>query len=155
MHGRAAREPDSNGIGHAPIGYDAPDLLEQIHRQVDSWSPYLVPPVHQKVASSWAPDDEFLHGRVPRSYIDRAVTAQKHPLSLCQGAGGPGGLSLNGDVRVAFTIDAHGRVTEAHDAGGSFPDAAVHRCVVDAFRKFTFPWPPNGKPESTSFSVSM
>lgn len=147
--------PEHEGIGHAPIGYDAPDLLEQIQRQTASWSRYLVPPVRSGAPSTWAPHDEFLEGHVPRSYIERAVTAQMHPILLCHGAGGPNTLSLDGDVRVAFTIDAHGKVIEAHDAGGSFADAAVRRCVIDAFLKLTFPWPPNGKPQTVTHTVFL
>jgi len=142
------------GIGYAPIGHDAPDLLEEIQRQTASWDRYLVPPVHTSATNTWAPD-EFLSGRVPRSYIDRAVSAQMHAILLCHGAGGPESLRLGGEVRVVFVIDGHGHVTEAHDAGGTFADAAVRRCIADAFRKLTFPWPPSGASQSVTYVIPL
>jgi TonB family protein len=151
----APAEGAHGGIGYAPIGYDSPQLLEQIQHQIASWSPYLVAPVRKGAPAAWAPHDEFLEGHVPRAFIERAVAAQMHTILLCHGAGGRGSLSLAGDVRVSFTIDPQGKVTDAHDAGGSFADAAVHRCVVDAFRKLTFPWPPNGKPQTVTHDVFM
>jgi hypothetical protein len=156
--GDAARvapdEPRRGGEGHAPIGHNAPDLLEQIQEQIGSWDGYLVPPVHTSATNKWAPD-EFLSGRVPRSYIERAVNAQKHAILLCHGAGGPSSLRLSGDVRVAFVIDGRGQVTRAQDAGGSFADAAVRRCIADAFRKLSFAWPPNGVPQTLTYTIPL
>jgi hypothetical protein len=150
----AQAKPQHGGIGYAPIGLDAPDLLEQIQAQIASWDGYYVAPVHTSATNKWAPD-EFLSGRVPRSSIERAVSAQMHVILLCHGAGGPSSLRLGGDVRVVFVIDGHGHVSEAHEAGGTFADAAVRRCIADAFRGLTFPWPSNGAPQTVTYVVPL
>ena len=137
-----------------PIGVDAPDLLEQIQRQVSSWDPRLVPDTRRRGSLSSAGDD------LPdpaRSMADIAgvVRVNMSRFRTCHGVGQRSSIHVGGDVQVRLLIAAHGSVLEAHAVGGSFPDDAVRRCVVRAFHGLRFPPPPGAAPETVTFPLSL
>ncbi|HEY2509914.1 MAG TPA: AgmX/PglI C-terminal domain-containing protein, partial [Polyangiaceae bacterium] len=68
--------------------------------------------------------------RIPDETIGRLVRTNRGRFESCHNAGRIRNPNLAGSVNVAFTIDAGGRVTEAHDAGGELDDEAVRACVV-------------------------
>jgi len=52
---------------------------------------------------------------------------------------------LEGRVEVKFVIDERGKVSCATGERSALPDPAVVACVVDGFRKLTFPPPRDGR----------
>lgn len=79
---------------------------------------------------------------LPSSIIASVLRSSAGRFHVCHGAGLPGGAGVSGEVVVAFTIETDGRVTNARDAGGTFPDDAVRRCIVRAVTQLSFQKPP-------------
>ncbi|MBW2528522.1 MAG: AgmX/PglI C-terminal domain-containing protein, partial [Deltaproteobacteria bacterium] len=52
---------------------------------------------------------------------------------------------LWGRIPLRFHVTAQGRMDEAFDAGGRFPDPRVHQCVLRQARKLGFPKPEGGE----------
>jgi hypothetical protein len=93
--------------------------------------------------------------RVPASVIASVVRANAGRFHVCHGIGLRRNPTLAGRVQVAFTIDAKGQVTLAHDAGGALEDEDVRRCVVKAFFGLTFPPPPRGGTQNVTFPIVL
>jgi hypothetical protein len=145
----------TGGIGYVPIGRDAPDLLEQIQRQIASWGPQQIIRNGIRPASSDWKRNDFLEGRLPPKLIAGVVRWNRERFRACDRAAVATTHGIVGDVRVAFVIAPDGAVVDARDAGGTFPDAAVRRCVVAAFARLTFPRPPSGKPQPVAYAMEL
>jgi hypothetical protein len=136
------------------IHRDAPDLLDMIHAQIDSWDPHLV-------TGSYTPGfpltdaANFPSRRVPASVIASVVGANMGRFRVCHAAGLPSSTGVGGEVDVAFVVEPTGAVGEARDAGGGFPDDAVRRCVVRTFQALIFPPPPLGQPQPATFAITL
>ncbi|APR78268.1 Hypothetical protein A7982_03615 [Minicystis rosea] len=106
---------------------------------------------------------ESTAGRISGSVWQRAVRAGNEAWKRCHEAGLRRDPSLRGAVRVRFVVAPDGTVAEAVDIDHAPPDplafappltaaplrdAAVSACVVEAFRKLSFP-----KPEGGAFSA--
>jgi hypothetical protein len=140
--------------GKVPIGHDAPDMLEQIQRQIASWGPAPLPNHGRaSVVASWTPND-FLRGRLSARLIAGVVRFHNARFRECYAAS-PSSYGQTGEVRVAFVVSPQGQVVGAHDAGGSFPNDAVRACVVAAMAKIPFPAPPSGTPQSVTYAVAL
>jgi hypothetical protein len=142
------------GIEQAPIGRDAPDMLEAIQRQIASWDPRLVKGVHRSALSTRAGED-LPDPAAAVAAIDGVVRAQMRRFRICHGVGLPGSIGVGGEISVRLLIAAHGSVLDVRPAGGSFPDEAVKRCVVRAFTALQFPPPPGGATETVTYTVSL
>jgi hypothetical protein len=149
----AEREP-AHGIGWVPLGVDSPDLLDQIHRQIASWDPHLVPdtrPPSRAFAAGEDRPDQLLTS----SDIDGVVRNHMRRFRICHGVGRPGSVHVGGEVRVRITVAPHGSVIEVRDAGGEFPDDAVRRCVVRAFHQLSFPRPQAGAAQTLTYTLAL
>lgn len=60
---------------------------------------------------------------------------------VCHGAGLPQSATISGQVIVTFVIEPDGHVSGPSDAGGTFPDGAVRRCIIRAVAQLSFPRP--------------
>lgn len=138
-----------------PIGRDAPDLLEQIQRQIASWGPRQIVRNGIRPASSDWKGNDLLRGRLPPKLIAGVVRWNLERFRACDRAAAPTTHGIVGDVRVAFVIAPDGAVVDAREVGGTFPDAAVRRCVVAAFARLTFPRPPSGKPQPVTYAIVL
>jgi hypothetical protein len=150
---RAERKP-SHGIGWVPIGVDSPDLLEQIHRQIASWDPHLVPDTRSP-SRAFAAGEDRPDQLVSSSDVDSVVRAHMRRFRICHGVGQPGSVQVGGEVRVRIVILPHGSVIEVRDAGGDFPDAAVRRCVLRAFQQLSFPRPQTGPAQTLTYTLAL
>lgn len=155
--GRGADESPkpTGGIGYVPIGRDAPDLLEQIQRQIASWGPREIVRNGRLPAPSRWKGNDFLRGGLRPTLIAGVVRWNLERFRACDQAPVATTHGIVGDLRVAFVIDPDGAVVHARDAGGTFPDAAVRRCVVAAFGRLTFPRPPSGKPQPVTYTMAL
>jgi hypothetical protein len=154
VHPRGTRldaEPQ-RGIGQAPIGVDAPDMLEMIQRQIASWDPHLVKDTRQRGSAT---GEDLPDPAAAVAAIDGVVHAQMRRFRTCHGVGLPGSIGVGGDVRVRLLIKEGGSVLGVRPAGGSFPDEAVRRCVLRAFMQLQFPPPPGGAAETVTYTVSL
>lgn len=147
---------DAVAPGWGPIGFDAPNLLEMIQRQVASWDPKAV--TGKYFISHGARDSgpsQYPWDRVPQSVIASVVGANMGRFHVCHTVGLPSSVEVGGDVRVSFVITPEGTVSEAHDLGGTFPDEAVRQCVVRTFLNLSFTAPPRGTPQTATYSVAL
>jgi hypothetical protein len=154
-HGPEESPKPTGGIGYVPIGRDAPDLLEQIQRQIASWGPQQIVRNGIRPASGDWRGNDFLKGQLPPKLIAGVVRWNLERFRVCDRAAVATTHGIVGDVRVAFVITPDGAVVDARDAGGTFPDAAVRRCVVAAFARLTFPRPPNGKSQPVTYAIEL
>jgi hypothetical protein len=149
---------DAVAPGWGPIGFDAPNLLEMIQRQVASWDPKAVTGKyfisHHAGGTSSGPS-QLPWDRVPQSVIASVVGANMGRFHVCHSVGLPSSVDVGGEVRVSFVITPEGTVSEAHDLGGTFPDEAVRQCVVRAFLNLSFTAPPKGTPQTATYSVAL
>jgi hypothetical protein len=154
-HGPDESPQPRGGIGYVPIGRDAPDLLEQIQRQIESWGPQQIIRNGIRPASSDWKGNDFLKGRLPPTLIAGVVRWNLEPFRACARTAVGTTHGIVGNVRVAFVIAPDGAVVDARDAGGTFPDAVVRRCVVAAFARLTFPRPPSGRPQPVTYAMEL
>jgi hypothetical protein len=149
------KRPDAEsrrGIGQAPIGVDAPDMLEMIQQQIASWDPHLVKGGRQRASTA---GEDLPDPAAAVAAIDGVVHAQMRRFRTCHGVGLPGSIGVGGDVRVRLLIKEGGSVLGVWSAGGAFPDEAVRRCVLRAFTQLQFPPPPGGAAETVTYTVSL
>ncbi len=140
------------GIGRVPMGEDAPDMLEGIHRQIASWDPHLVKDTRPRASAA---GEDLPDPAAAVAAIDGVVQTQMHRFRTCHGAGSFDSIAVGGDVRVRLLITPHGSVLDVRPAGGAFPDEAVRRCVLRAFTRLKFPPPPGGAAETVTYTVSL
>jgi hypothetical protein len=148
---------DAVAPGWGPIGFDAPNLLEMIQRQVASWDPKAVSGkyfISHGAGASSGPS-QYPWDRVPQSVIASVVGANMGRFHVCHSVGLPSSVDVGGDVRVTFVITPEGTVSEAHDLGGTFPDEAVRQCVVRTFLNLSFTAPPRRTPQTATYSVAL
>jgi hypothetical protein len=144
--------------GWGPIGFDAPNLLEMIQRQVASWDPKAVTGkyfISHGAAGASSGPSQYPWDRVPQSVIASVVGANMGRFHVCHSVGLPSSVDVGGEVRVSFVITPEGTVSEAHDLGGTFPDDAVRQCVVRTFLNLSFTAPPRGSPQIATYSVAL
>ncbi len=144
--------------GWGPIGFDAPNLLQMIQRQVASWDPKAVTGkyfISHGAAGASSGPSQYPWDRVPQSVIASVVGANMGRFHVCHSVGLPSSAEVGGDVRVGFVITPEGAVSEAHDLGGTFPDEAVRQCVVRTFLNLSFTAPPRGAPQTATYSVAL
>ena len=89
-------------------------------------------------------DDFPVSGRLPPELIQSIVRKGFGQLRRCYEAGLGRNPDLEGRVEVRFVIGIDGQVTSAGLSGNTLPDCEVARCVVDGFRKLSFPKPQGG-----------
>jgi hypothetical protein len=78
-------------------------------------------------------------GRLPPETIQTAVRASFPTFQACYEAGLAKNPKLAGTVTVKYAFGADGVTTQSADEGSTLPDATVVACVVDAFKKITYP----------------
>lgn len=83
-------------------------------------------------------------GHLAPEVIQGVVRAQFGRFRSCYDAGAAKDAKLAGEVRVKYTIDENGSVTDAADDHSTVPDQDVVACVVSAFNKLTYPKPRGG-----------
>jgi TonB family protein len=93
--------------------------------------------------------------RVPAAVIASVLQASTGRFHVCHGAGLPLSATISGQVLVAFVIEPDGHVSGARDAGGTFPDDAVRRCIVRAVTQLSFPKPPDGSAQQVTIPVVL
>ncbi|MCC6559370.1 MAG: energy transducer TonB [Polyangiaceae bacterium] len=83
-------------------------------------------------------------GSLAPAAITSAAAAAMPAWRSCYEQGLAGAPELWGRIAVRFHVTADGRADEAFEAGSSFPDERVARCVLRAARALTFPAPEGG-----------
>jgi TonB family protein len=127
----------------------------ELRAQIAGWDKRLITGTYKPGGSRIAHPDEMPSQRVPASVIASVVGSSAGRFHVCHGAGLPGSAGVSGEVVVAFTIETDGRVTNARDAGGAFPDDAVRRCIVRAVTQLSFQKPPLGLAQDVTVPIAL
>jgi TonB family protein len=139
-----------------PVGpLDSRDGYDAIRAQIAGWNPKLVTGTYIPGGPGIAHPDEMPSQRVPAAVITSVIQANTSRFRVCHGAGLPQSATISGQVLVAFVIEPDGHVSGARDAGGTFPDDAVRRCVVRAVTRLSFPKPPSGFAQQMTIPVML
>jgi hypothetical protein len=139
-----------------PTALFGSDPLDAIHAQIASWDPRLLKGEHKIAANArLASVADYPDRRTPRTLIDRVVATHSGQFRACHSAGLPRSALIAGFVRVAFVIDADGKVTQTRDAGGGLEDEAVRQCVVQAFGRLAFAPTRLRSPQSLTYDVQL
>jgi TonB family protein len=139
-----------------PVGpLDSRDGYDAIRAQIAGWDEHLITGTYKPGGARIAHPEEMPSHRVPASVIASVVSSSAGRFHVCHGAGLPGSAGVSGEVVVAFTIETDGRVTNARDAGGVFPDGAVRRCVVRAVTQLSFQKPPLGVAQDVTVPIAL
>jgi hypothetical protein len=85
-----------------------------------------------------------VNGRIPREVIQRIVRQNYGRFRLCYENGLRRNPSLQGRVGVRFVIGRDGTVMNVMNGDSDLPDAAVVRCVIQAYYGLSFPAPEGG-----------
>lgn len=83
-------------------------------------------------------------GRIAPEVIQSAVRAHFGVFRACYASALAKSPTLAGTVSVKYVIREDGATSEAADEQSSIPDKAVVGCVVDEFKKITYPKPVDG-----------
>ena len=135
--------------------FDGGIRYEELRAQIAGWDRRLITGTYKPGGSRIAHPDEMPSQRVPASVIASVVRSSAGRFHVCHGAGLPGSAGVSGEVVVAFTIETDGRVTNARDAGGAFPDDAVRRCIVRAVTQLSFQKPPLGLAQDVTVPIAL
>jgi hypothetical protein len=139
-----------------PVGpLDSRDGYDAIRAQIASWNPRLLTGTYIPGGAGIAHPEAMPSGRVPAAVITRVIQASQGRFRVCHGAGLPLSATIPGQVLVAFVIEPDGHVSGARDAGGTFPDDAVRRCIVRAVMQLSFPKPPGGVEQQVTIPVVL
>ena len=138
---------------------DSRDGHDAIRAQIAGWNPA---PDHLARTSPGPghrpPGRDCRSGASRRPPSSRGVLeASAGPTSVSATARGlsPQSATISGEVRVAFVIEPDGHVSGARDAGGTFSDGAVRRCIVRAVAQLSFPKPPDGTAQQVTIPVML
>jgi hypothetical protein len=130
-------------------GYDA------IRAQIAGWNPKLVTGTYVPGRPGIAHADEMSSRLIPPAVITRVIQGSSDRFRICRGVGLPESATISGRVLVAFVIDPDGHVSGARDAGGTFPDDAVRRCIVRAVTHLSFPRRTDGDAQQVTIPVVL
>jgi TonB family protein len=84
-------------------------------------------------------------GSLPPETIERIIHLNRGGLRACYATGLRRNPSLAGRVTVHFAIDRAGAVASVTiDPSSTLGDAAVHSCLIDTFKRLSFPQPEGG-----------
>jgi hypothetical protein len=137
-----------------PVGpLDSRDRYAAIRAQIAGWNPKLVTGTY--IPGGIALRTEMPSRRVPAAVIASVIQANMDRFHVCHGAGLPKSATISGQVLVTFVIEPDGHVSGPRDAGGTFPDDAVRRCVVGAVAQLSFPKPPDGSAQQVTIRVRL
>jgi len=154
--GAHAGTPGPPGGRDVPIGpLDSRDGYDAIRAQIAGWDRRLLTGTYKPGGARNAQPDEMPGRRVPARTIGSVLRASAGRFHVCHGAGLAGSAGVSGEVVVTFTIETDGRVTNARDAGGAFPDDAVRRCVVRAVTQLSFQNPPLGLAQDVTVPIAL
>lgn len=87
-------------------------------------------------------------GLAPES-VQRVMRQNVGRYRSCYDAGLRGNPALRGRVMVRVTIDEHGSLSSAEDAGSDLPDSTVTSCVFGTLGTLVFPEPEGGSATAT------
>ncbi len=139
-----------------PVGpLDSRDGYDALRAQIAGWNPKLVTGTYVPGGSRIAHPDEMPSRRVPAAVIASVIQANAGRFRVCHGAGLPQSATISGQVLVTFVIEPDGHVSGPRDAGGTFPDDAVRRCIVRAVAQLSFPKPPDGVAQQVTIPVML
>jgi hypothetical protein len=97
-----------------------------------------------------------VHGPLDLDLVRRIVRAHRQEVLGCYKAGLSKNPSLSGEVTIAFTISATGKVSKSAAAdSNSFTDQTVTNCVVKAVKRWTFPKPRGGGEVQVSHAFGL
>jgi hypothetical protein len=108
-----------------------------------TWRLTMRPPAHHMVKMIEAGTD--IQGRLPPEVIKRIIRANYPHFRACYEQGLKRDATIEGIVRVAFSIRESGDVADVRDAGSTLKDPTVVACVVKVFETLSFPEPEGGK----------
>jgi hypothetical protein len=138
-----------------PLGpLDSRDGYDALRAQIAGWNPKLITGSYVPGRSHGAHADETAGPQIPAA-ITTVILANASRFRVCHGVGLPLSATVSGQVLVAFVLEPDGHVSGARDAGGTFPDDAVRRCVVRAVTQLPFPKPPGGVAQPLTVPVAL
>ncbi|HEY2407907.1 MAG TPA: protein kinase [Polyangiaceae bacterium] len=153
----APAAPASVELNLLPLNESDADLAPSADAQVPEPAPSSaalsaaastahVPVPAKSVAPSAPPPSFTLRIGVPHTTggltpdaAHRIVRAKHDQYRACFAEGQQRNPKLSGRVALRLTINAHGRVTAAHDAGGDLSDVEVTRCIQIEAQTLVFP----------------
>ncbi len=153
VHAGTPGPPGGKGI-HISL-FDSGIRYGELRAQIDGWDRRLITGTYKPGGARIAHPDEMPSRRVPASVIASVMGSSAGRSHVCHGAGLPGSAGVSGEVVVAFTIETDGRVTNARDAGGTFPDDAVRRCIVRAVTQLSFQKPPRDRAQDVTVPIAL
>jgi hypothetical protein len=83
-------------------------------------------------------------GRIPPETVQTAVRAHFDAMKACYEAGLAKDPQLAGRVVAKYEFGEDGKTTTVEDHGSTLPDKTVVACVLDEFRRITYPAAPGG-----------
>lgn len=86
-----------------------------------------------------------VRGTLGKEAVEHVVRAAFGTMRTCFEEGMTHGANLDGRVVVKFVIDARGAVSSAVDGGSDLADRTVVGCILERFRKLSFPAPEHGE----------
>lgn len=134
---------------------DSRDTYDAIRAQIAGWNPKLVTGTYIPGGRGVAHPDEMPSRRVPAAVITSVIQANTNRFRVCHGAGLPQSATISGEVVVTFVVQPDGHVSGPRDAGGTFPDDAVRRCIVRAVAQLSFPRPPLGSAQQVTIPIML
>jgi len=153
VHAGTPGPPGGKGI-HISL-FDGGIRYGELRAQIAGWDRRLLTGTYKPGGARIAHPEEMPSQRVPASVIASVVRSSAGRFHVCHGAGLPASAAFSGEVVVAFTLETDGRVTNARDLGGVFPDDAVRRCIVRAVTQLSFPKPPLGLAQDVTVPIAL
>jgi Ca-activated chloride channel family protein len=83
-------------------------------------------------------------GALSKSVILRVIRHHQTKMQRCYEKALKKDASLQGTLKLTWTIDKNGRVQNVQAVGGSLTDAALKQCAVHVIRRLRFPKPSGG-----------
>lgn len=98
---------------------------------------------------------ETVVGKLPPEVIKRIVRQNFGRFRLCYENGLRTNPRLEGRVTVRFAIARDGNVASATNSGSTLPNPSVVTCVVNSFRRLSFPPPDGGGLVVVTYPISF
>jgi len=134
---------DGEGIGLGPIGHGTGCSCGYGYDDGQGWGGRLGGS-HRTDAPRLRTQPPSVSGQLPPELVARVIRQGHRQFQSCYTQGLDRNPTLAGQLSVRFVIGRRGEVSHATNGGSDLADAAVVRCVVDAFYELSFPEPKDG-----------
>lgn len=119
-------------------------LEDDLAALLGAWPTPPAAPFHDRRPPKVSAGTAVVTGELPRDLIERFLQTQLGSVADCYMFRALE-ERLSGEVKLRFTIGSSGHVGDPEDAGSTFPDSDMVRCVVGSVYSLRFPPPVRGK----------